>query len=94
MPGQGHPAVLPGSAFLIAAGLGGLGMHGGLARTPTELAGRASTWSDCSGRRLQREAGQCFQAAVGEAKRIAGLYSMIRIGEDRERKHLRCTASR
>jgi hypothetical protein len=33
MPGQGHPAVLPGSASLIAAGLGGLGMHGGLART-------------------------------------------------------------
>jgi len=23
MPGQGHPAVLPGSASLIAAGLGG-----------------------------------------------------------------------
>ena len=38
MPGQGHPAVLPGSASLIAAGLGGLGMHGDLARPARALA--------------------------------------------------------
>jgi hypothetical protein len=50
MPGQSHPAVLPAAPPSSLPGLVGWGMHGGLARTPTELAGRASTWSDCSGR--------------------------------------------
>jgi hypothetical protein len=39
MPGQGHPAVLPGSASLIAAGLGGLG-HAWRSRANTHRASR------------------------------------------------------